>query len=150
MIKNILLGSLIVFVGASAFAVAPKSVPLTVTCKPVVKFFPFEKFTLKLDDSSSKLDLVFSKDADYWNKEDRRYSSSTGQKNGLEIDKNEVLIEDGRIQDADIEVGTDILTDWAGTTIQIRKDDAGLAAFVRFVSDGPTILAFYRCEAELR
>lgn len=127
---------------------------LTITCKPETKLYPFDQFVLTLDKAKSKMDITFSKDSGYWEADnDPKIFVTTDKKDfSKNLSQGILKIESIEIEEYSKEVNTVVIklyadfNDWAAVNVELRSDDEGHGAFVHFFSDGPSILAFYRCE----
>ena len=112
-------------------------------CAPATKVYPFEQFTVTLDEKLSVFKAKFSKAAgsiyeDIELRSGRNSDYIDVEEISVEQDEEEVLSLEAKLYGD--------FYDWGAARIEIGQDDDGYAAFVYFFSDGPTIRSFYRCE----
>lgn len=123
--KNLLLGiSMLTLVSGTSQAEG------TQNCALATKVGPFTSFKIDYKTASkANVTLSYSKE-----------SGSVGKR---------ALIEDVVAKtNKDGEVGLSFSQgDWQSTSVQLGEDDNGVAAFVTFSSDGPSLRSFYRCTA---
>lgn len=123
--KTFLVGiSMAILMNGTGFAAG------TQTCTLATKTGPFTSFKIEYKTASkANVTLSYSKD-----------SGSVGKP---------VRVEDVVAQtNKDGEVSLSLSDgDWQSTSIQLGEDDNGVAAFVIFSSDGPSLRSFYRCTA---
>jgi hypothetical protein len=56
-------------------------------------------------------------------------------------------VEEGNLRtDFDIRTYIEFDGDWAAARVLLLSDDDGVAALVNFLSDGPSLVSFYRCD----
>jgi hypothetical protein len=124
---------------------------VTFDCKPVTKPNPFAQIQIVSKGKTVTVNATFAGADDTSGDDESNHLTvkSTGDKlNGGVYDP--VLSESGRGEEG--QVDTLQLTfdygDFLTTTVDIKRDDEGLAAFVDFNSDGEDIRSMYRCEAK--
>ena len=112
----------------------------TVECTPATEVYPFNKFTVVLNEKSSSLKVEFSEGAG--SIEASQFSTT---EDDLQVEAIEAYeLNTGELVGIDTKLYVDFY-DWGAAKIEIGSDDDGHAAFVHFYSDGPSIRSFYRC-----
>lgn len=115
----------------------------TLLCTPATKFNPFESMKIVIKDNKAIVDIKFSRDAGYSPDEEgyqiKCKSQYTGD--GCAVTS---LVGDNDFEGS-FKLDIDI-NDWAGAYMEFNEDDEGASAFVKFLSDGPTIMSMYRCK----